>query len=129
MEPMNDIVSFLPKLTKLAGIIMLPATFIVILLNTGNVKHKKKLNGIEIGLKKFGGIHADPFLAILRGTGTARNIGLPLPSITCSGAHHALVTPSNYIFTGNCAEQVKQIGNAVPPGFARALLSSRCENN
>ena len=48
MEPMNDIVSFLPKLTKLAEIIMLPATFIVILLNTtGNVKHKKKLNGIE----------------------------------------------------------------------------------
>lgn len=47
MEPMNDIVSFLPKLTKLAGIIMLPATFIVLLLNTGNVKHKKKLNAIE----------------------------------------------------------------------------------
>ena len=116
---------------------------------------KATLHRIEIGLKKFGGMHADPFLAILRGTGTARNIGLPLPSITCSGAHHALVTPfvtdyrfdigfrmlqprelalasgfpSNYIFTGNCAEQVKQIGNAVPPGFARALLSSYCENN
>lgn len=153
---------------------------------------KATLHRIEIGLKKFNGMHADPFLAILRGTGTARNIGLPLPSITCSGAHHALVTPfvtaisqasakdrsrsiykplstictknehclvspsvismdyrfdigfrmlqprelalasgfpSNYIFTGNCAEQVKQIGNAVPPGFARALLSSYCENN
>ena len=40
MEPMNDIVSFLPKLTKLAGIIMLPATFIVILLNTGSEDEK-----------------------------------------------------------------------------------------
>lgn len=150
------------------------------------------LRRIEIGVKKFGGIHTNSFLAVLRGTGTARDIGLPLPSITCSGAHHALVTPfvtaisqastkdrsrnihkplstictknehclvspsfistgyrfdigfrmlqphelalasgfpANYIFTGNCAERVKQIGNAVPPGFAKALANSYYENN
>ena len=150
------------------------------------------LRRIEIGVKKFGGIHTNSFLAVLRGTGTARDIGLPLPSITCSGAHHALVTPfvtaisqasakdrsrsidkplstictknehclvspsfistgyrfdigfrmlqprelalasgfpANYIFTGNCAERVKQIGNAVPPGFAKALTNSYYENN
>ena len=30
--------------------------------------------------------------------------------------------PDGYKFTGTKCEVVKQIGNAVPPGFARAML-------
>lgn len=136
---------------------------------------------IEHGMRKYWGKSAVPFLAVLRGTGTARSLDRPLPSVTCSGAHHALVQPEPYLvrynggdcrthsiaapmptldtrnrygmvqpqgmadvcfrmlqphelaaatgfpagykITGTKAEQVRQIGNAVPPAFASALLS------
>lgn len=32
--------------------------------------------------------------------------------------------PNNYKFCGTKAEKVKQIGNAVPPAFARAMFST-----
>lgn len=32
--------------------------------------------------------------------------------------------PSNYKFTGSKVEVVKQIGNAVPPNFAKALFTT-----
>lgn len=34
-----------------------------------------------------------PFLAVLRGTGTARHLDRPLPTLTAGGEHHALVQP------------------------------------
>lgn len=45
------------------------------------------------GLRRFGGKTAEPFLAILRGTGTVRSVDLPLPTITAGGEHLGLVVP------------------------------------
>ena len=54
---------------------------------------------IEAGIKKYWGAWAEPFLIVLRGTGsgqldsTAIPITAPLPTITCGGGHIALVKP------------------------------------
>jgi DNA (cytosine-5)-methyltransferase 1 len=54
---------------------------------------KKTLARIGAGLKKFGGEAADPFLLMLYGTGTVRDIDLPLPTVTAGGQHVALCEP------------------------------------
>ncbi len=48
---------------------------------------------IAAGIEKYWGTHAKPFLAVLYGSNDTRSIDLPLPSVTTSGAHHALVEP------------------------------------
>lgn len=60
------------------------------------------LKRIESGLKKFSCKQAEPFIAILRGQSKTRSIKCPLPTITCSGAHYALVKPfiTKYFGTG-----------------------------
>lgn len=50
------------------------------------------LKRIETGFARQGAV-AEPFLAILRGTGTVRSIDVPIPAITTSGGHLALVEP------------------------------------
>lgn len=51
------------------------------------------INRIESGIKKFWGEWAEPFLVVLRGTGNVRDINIPLPTVTTSGAHFGLVEP------------------------------------
>ena len=60
------------------------------------------LKRIESGIKKFSGKQAEPFIAILRGQSKTRSIKSPLPTITCSGAHYALIEPfiTKYFGTG-----------------------------
>jgi DNA (cytosine-5)-methyltransferase 1 len=48
---------------------------------------------IAAGIEKYWKDYAKPFLAILYGTSTVQSLDLPLPAITCSGAHHALIRP------------------------------------
>lgn len=48
----------------------------------------KTMKRIMAGLEKFGG---KPFLAILRGTSTTRDLELPTPTITSGGGHLGLV--------------------------------------
>lgn len=54
---------------------------------------EKTLARIEEGLRRFGGKAADPFLVLLRGTGTARSIDRPVPAVTAQGEHVALCEP------------------------------------
>jgi DNA (cytosine-5)-methyltransferase 1 len=51
------------------------------------------LRRIEHGIKRFWGSYAEPFLIILRGTGTSRSLDRPLPGVTTSGSHAALIEP------------------------------------
>jgi DNA (cytosine-5)-methyltransferase 1 len=79
------------------------------------------------------------------GNGRARPVTEPLPTVTCNDRFalvelsanrigfrmlqpHELAAaqgfPRGYQFTGTKTEQVRQIGNAVPCGFARALIAA-----
>jgi len=51
------------------------------------------LRRIAAGIEKYWGEYARPFLAVLYGSNDVRSLDLPLPTVTGSGAHHALVTP------------------------------------
>ncbi len=51
------------------------------------------MHRIAVGIEKYWGDYAKPFLAVLRGTGSVESVDEPLSAITCSGAHHALVEP------------------------------------
>ncbi len=51
------------------------------------------LRRIEYGMKEFWGDAAVPFIAKLYGTSTAESLDRPLSTISCSGAHHMLITP------------------------------------
>lgn len=48
---------------------------------------------IEYGIREFWGEAAVPFIAKLYGTSTAESLKKPLSTISCSGAHHMLITP------------------------------------
>jgi DNA (cytosine-5)-methyltransferase 1 len=48
---------------------------------------------IAAGLKKFGGDAAEPFLVMLYGTGLARSVDRPLPTVTAQGQHIGLCEP------------------------------------
>ena len=84
------------------------------------------------------------------GNGQARPVTDPLPTVTCNDRFalvheqrgrlcfrmlqpHELAAaqgfPRGYTFTGTKTEQVKQIGNAVPCGFARALVTAAITQN
>jgi len=61
----------------------------------------KTLARIERGIAKFWGAYAEPFLVLLRGTGSARSVDLPLPTLTAGGQHVGVVEP--FIVTpGGC---------------------------
>ena len=48
---------------------------------------------IAAGIEKYWGKYAEPFLVVLYGTGVVRSLDKPLPTVTISGKHHALVEP------------------------------------
>ncbi|MBO7639391.1 MAG: DNA cytosine methyltransferase [Treponema sp.] len=86
-----------------------------------------------------------PFITEYYGNGGVHPIGIPLPTITTKDRFAVCGTtdgielgfrmlqpkelaaatgfPADYKFTGTKVEVVKQIGNAVPPNFAKALFS------
>ena len=88
-----------------------------------------------------------PLICEMRSNSGCRPVTEPLSTVSTSGAHHALVEsmpgvrigfrmlqphelsaaqsfPKEYMFTGNRADVVKQIGNAVCPKMAQALVEA-----
>jgi DNA (cytosine-5)-methyltransferase 1 len=51
------------------------------------------LRRIQIGIERYWGDAAKPFLVKFRGTGTVGSIQEPLSTVTSSGMHHGLVAP------------------------------------
>jgi len=51
------------------------------------------LKRIEHGIKKYWQPYAEPFLIVLRGTSKSRSLDEPLPTVTTSGAHYAIIEP------------------------------------
>jgi DNA (cytosine-5)-methyltransferase 1 len=51
------------------------------------------LRRIAAGLKKFGGVNAEPFLVMLYGTNNARSVDRPAPTVTAGGGHIAVAEP------------------------------------
>lgn len=67
---------------------------------------------IEAGIRKYWGEWAEPFLVILRGTGTSRSIDRPLPAVTAGGQHVGLAEPFVTIHRGQSVS--RRIGAPLP---------------
>lgn len=54
---------------------------------------RSTIDRVAAGLRKFCGKAAEPFLILLYGTGKARSVERPLPTVTAEGQHIALCEP------------------------------------
>ena len=79
---------------------------------------------IEAGLKRFGGVKAEPFLVVLRNHGTARSVDEPLPTLTAGGNHPGLVEPFiAELRNGNTARSVDEpLSTITTKGAHHALV-------
>lgn len=147
----RSITNPLPTMTT-QGNLYLANPFLVKLYGTATVKSiDVPLDTITAGGNKFGLLQ--PFFVQYNGTSNAVETRIPLPTITTKD-HFGLVSPkidkiekgwlldlgfrmlqpeellaasgfrSDFTVTGTKAEKVKQIGNAVPPPFAKALAEA-----
>lgn len=79
------------------------------------------LRRIEVGIRRYWGKWAEPFLVVLRGTGTAREIGNPLPTVTAGGNHLGLVEP---LILHQCSDgRVRTTGEPLPVVLCRGAHS------
>jgi DNA (cytosine-5)-methyltransferase 1 len=73
------------------------------------------LRRIYEGLEKFGGVHAQPFLVVLRNHMGGRSLDEPLPTISAGGQHIALVQPFlMHVTHGRDAGRVHSLGSPLP---------------
>lgn len=66
---------------------------------------------IAAGIEKYWGNYAKPFLAVLYGSNDVRSLDMPLPTVTGSGAHHALVEAVPFITRYHGNHNGKQDGD------------------
>jgi DNA (cytosine-5)-methyltransferase 1 len=64
----------------------------------------RTIDRIAAGLRKFGGPAAEPFLVMLYGTGGARSVARPMPTVTANGQHVGLCEPFLFSYYGNGGE-------------------------
>ncbi len=74
----------------------------------------KTIRRIMIGLKKFCGPAAEPFIIKMRGTGTANSVQEPVPTMTGGGTHLGVATPFQYQLIGRGAGRAKGVDQPLP---------------
>jgi DNA (cytosine-5)-methyltransferase 1 len=81
---------------------------------------------IAAGIEKYWKDYAKPFLAVLYGSSDVRSLDLPLPTVTASGRHHALIEPfilpNEGFFRGNQARSIGEPLNTITSRGAGALV-------
>lgn len=75
---------------------------------------EKTLRRIEIGLRKFCGPGAEPFIVKMRGTNHSSDLQQPLPTVTGGGNHEALAMPFQFKAIGRNPGQSKSILEPLP---------------
>jgi DNA (cytosine-5)-methyltransferase 1 len=86
------------------------------------------LRRIEHGINRFWQPHAEPFLVILRGTGRSRSLDRPLPAVTTSGHHAALIEPfliNNYgqSFSGSIDDPLPTVTRNVKAALIEPFIT------
>jgi DNA (cytosine-5)-methyltransferase 1 len=71
------------------------------------------LRRIAAGIEKYWGAYARPFLAVLYGSSDVRSLDLPLPVVTGSGAHHALIEPVPLLMGHESGQKPKPVEQPV----------------
>lgn len=79
------------------------------------------LRRIANGLRKFGGVNAEPFLVMLYGTNDARSVDRPTPTITVNGGHIGLAEP--FIVVNKGASNASGIDAPVPTTTTKSHLA------
>lgn len=74
----------------------------------------KTLRRIEMGLRKFVGEAAEPFIVRMRQHGDGASTGDPLGTITAGGQHHGLAVPFQFKAMGRNPGQSKSITDPIP---------------
>ena len=78
---------------------------------------------IAAGIKRYWGDHAESFLAVLYGSNDVRSLDLPLPSVTTSGAHHAIVIPTPLLMGHQSGQGARPIDQPVQTILAQGRVN------
>jgi len=78
---------------------------------------------IAAGIEKYWKDYAKPFLAVLYGTNDARSLDLPLPAVTGSGAHHALIEPVPLLMGHESGQTPKPVDDPVQTVLAQGRIN------
>ncbi|MCL2410083.1 MAG: DNA cytosine methyltransferase [Treponema sp.] len=78
---------------------------------------------IAAGIEKYWGDYAKPFLAVLYGTSDVRSLDLPLPSVTASGAHHALIEPVPLLMGHQSGQGARSVDQPVHTVLAQGRVN------
>jgi len=75
------------------------------------------------GIEKYWKDYAKPFLAVLYGSNDVRSLDLPFPSVTTSGAHHALVEPVPLLMGHESGQTPKSVDDPVQTVMAQGRIN------
>jgi DNA (cytosine-5)-methyltransferase 1 len=78
---------------------------------------------IAAGIEKYWGEYAKPFLAVLYGSNDVRSLDLPLPAVTGSGAHHALIEPVPLLMGHESGQMPKPVDQPVHTVMAQGRVN------
>jgi DNA (cytosine-5)-methyltransferase 1 len=78
---------------------------------------------IAAGIEKYWKDYAKPFLAVLYGSNDVRSLDIPLPSVTTSGAHHALVEPVPLLMGHESGQMPKPVNDPVQTVLAQGRIN------